>query len=367
MVVMIKKNSKREVICTKNNDLEGNNTGEQVEAMFWRERQDQVLQCLLCPHYCVIDEGRIGRCGVRSNKRGVLSPDSYGRVVSIALDPIEKKPLRMFRKGSKILSIGSLGCNMKCPFCQNYGISMEYEDKIGKSKRLLPIELVSLVKEIAMEEAGAQKNVPTMEKACVQKNISSMEEARARKSVPAMGDKTINSHQEAGWHRGRNIGVAYTYNEPLVGYEYVYQCAKQIRKIGLKNVLITNGLINPEPFEVLLPYIDAMNIDLKSFSEEYYKRLDGNLETVKKIIEMAAKETHLEITTLIIPGENDSEKEMKALASWLGAINPDIPLHISRFFPAYKYVDKFPTPLDTMYKLEEVAKKYLNHVFLGNV
>ena len=304
---------------------------EYIEAMFWRKREDQILQCLLCPHYCLMDEGKAGRCGVRSNRKGVLSLNSYGKVVSIALDPIEKKPLKMFHKGSKILSIGSLGCNMECPFCQNHGISMEYRDKLGKSKRLTPLELVNLVKEIAMEEGF------------------------------------INNHQEADYYRGRNIGVAYTYNEPLVGYEFVYQCAKQIRKVGLKNVLITNGLINPEPFKALLPYIDAMNIDLKSFSKEYYERLDGDLETVKKIIEMAAKETHLEVTTLIIPGENDSEEEMKKLSSWLGAIHPEIPFHISRFFPAYKYVDKFPTPLDTMYKLEEVAKKYLNNVFLGNV
>ena len=330
-MTMSKANGNREINGKESNDLEGNGAGEKVEAMFWREMQDQVLQCLLCPHYCVIDEGETGRCGVRSNKRGVLSPDSYGRIVSIALDPIEKKPLRMFHKGSKILSIGSFGCNMKCPFCQNYEISMEYRDKIGKGKRLTPFELVNLVKEIAMEEGF------------------------------------ISNHQEADCCRGRNIGVAYTYNEPLVGYEFVYQCAKQIRKVALKNVLITNGLINPEPFKALLTYIDAMNIDLKSFSKEYYERLDGDLETVKKIIEMAAKGTHLEITTLIIPGENDREEEMTKLASWLGAINPDIPLHISRFFPAYKYVDKFPPPLDTMYKLEEVAKKHLNYVFLGNV
>ena len=355
VIAMNKANGNGEVNCKESNDLDGNNTIEQVEAMFWREVQGQVLQCLLCPHYCVINEGGTGKCVVRSNRRGVLSPDNYGRIVSIALDPIEKKPLRMFHKGSKILSMGSFGCNMKCPFCQNYGISMEYRDKIGKSKRLTPVELVSLVKEIAMEEASAQKNAPTMEGTSTQKNASAMEE------------KLINNYQEADWHRGRNIGVAYTYNEPLVGYEFVFHCAKQIHEIGLKNVLITNGMINPEPFKALLPYIDAMNIDLKSFSKGYYKRLDGDLEAVKRIIEMAAKEIHLEITTLIIPGENDSEEEMSKLASWLGAINPDIPLHISRFFPTYKYSDKFPTPLDSIYKLEKEAKKYLNYVFLGNV
>ena len=164
-----------------------------------------------------------------------------------------------------------------------------------------------------------------------------------------------------------NIGVAYTYNEPLVGYEFVLESAKEVHKRGLKNALITNGFINPLPLGELMPYIDAMNIDLKWFSNENYKKLGGNLEDVKRTIETASSMSHVEITTLIIPGANDSEEEIHELASWLATINPDIPLHLSRFFPTYQYWQKNPTSVDKMFKLEKVAKKHLRQVFLGNM
>ena len=285
-------------------------------AMYWRAGENHVLQCLLCPHNCVVQEGKAGRCGVRSNKNGELVADSYGLVSAIALDPIEKKPLRRFEQGKSILSIGSFGCNLQCPFCQNHGISLEYKDRWEQHQKM----------------TSAQ--------------------------VAALAEDTIGKG---------NIGVAYTYNEPLVGYEFVLDSAKEVHKLGMKNVLVTNGFINPLPLKELMPYINAMNIDLKCFVSEKYKKLGGNLEAVKRTIEIAAEVAHLEITTLIIPGENDSEEEIGELARWIATIDPNLPLHLSRFFPAYQCRQKEPTPIDTMYKLEKVARKHLKIVFLGNM
>jgi len=285
-------------------------------AMYWKAKENHALQCLLCPHYCTMNEGESGRCQVRSNKKGQLIAESYGFVSAIALDPIEKKPLRRFEPGKNILSIGSFGCNLRCPFCQNHGISLEYQDRWEHHKKMTPALVV------------------------------------------AMAEDTIP--------RG-NIGVAYTYNEPLVGVEFVLESAKAVHKLGMKNVLITNGFINPSPLEALMPYIDAMNIDLKCFSNEGYKKLGGNLEEVKRTIAFAANHAHVEMTTLIIPGENDSEEEVDELTSWIATINPKLPLHLARFFPAYQCLQKESTPLDKMYKLEKVATKHLKHVFLGNM
>jgi pyruvate formate lyase activating enzyme len=164
-----------------------------------------------------------------------------------------------------------------------------------------------------------------------------------------------------------NIGVAYTYNEPLISYEFVYDCSLEVRKNGLKNVLVTNGYICEEALSKLLPYIDAMNIDLKGFSETFYRKLDGDLETVKRTIAMASAQCHVEVTTLIIPGENDSEAEMEQLSSWLSSLDANIPLHISRFFPQYKWSHLSPTPLDTIHMLVDIASKKLKYVYTGNI
>ena len=163
-----------------------------------------------------------------------------------------------------------------------------------------------------------------------------------------------------------NIGVAYTYNEPLVGYEYVMDCSRLARSKGLKNILVTNGYINEEPLVGLLPYIDAMNIDLKSFSNIFYENIGGDIATVKRTISLAYKHAHIEVTMLIIPGEDDSKGEVENLSSWLSGIGSEIPLHISRFFPRYKYSGKLPTPADTVYSLAEIARRHLNHVYTGN-
>jgi pyruvate formate lyase activating enzyme len=164
-----------------------------------------------------------------------------------------------------------------------------------------------------------------------------------------------------------NIGVAYTYNEPLVSYEFVYDCALEVRKNGLVNVLVTNGYICEGALKNLMPYIDAMNIDLKGFSKDFYIKLDGDLESVKRTIEIASALCHVEVTTLIIPGENDSITEMEQLSSWLSSLDPNIPLHISRFFPQYKWNHLSPTPVDTIYLLAEIAAKKLRYVYTGNI
>lgn len=270
-------------------------------------------QCGLCFHRCSLDEGRTGLCRARANRGGRIVPLGYGRLTSLALDPIEKKPLRRFHPGSLILSAGSFGCNLRCPFCQNAEISM----------------------------AGAE--FPTREYT---------PEALAQLALALKP-------------RG-NIGVAYTYNEPLVGYEYVRDCAALAREAGLLNVLVTNGTIEDAPWRQLLPLIDAVNIDLKGFSEDWYRSLGGDLETVKRSIATAAQFCHVEVTTLIVPGGNDGEGEMRALSSWLASVSPDIPLHVSRFFPRHLMTDRPATPVETVCRLAEAARERLNFVYTGN-
>ena len=163
-----------------------------------------------------------------------------------------------------------------------------------------------------------------------------------------------------------NIGIAYTYNEPLVGYEYVRDCAGLAKGKGLKNVLVTNGYFCEEPLKEILPLIDALNIDLKGFTEEFYHKVSGDLETVKASIKLAAKNNHIEVTTLIIPGENDTDHEIRKMSQWLASIRPDIPLHLSRFFPCYKMTDRNPTDVASVYALAEIARESLEFVYVGN-
>ena len=269
--------------------------------------------CTLCPHHCALEEGKTGLCRARKNVQGTIISESYGKVTSIALDPIEKKPLNRFYPGGMILSVGSFGCNLRCPFCQNSDIATA--DSSIQTQYVSPETLVN----------------------------------KALELTP----------------RG-NIGIAYTYNEPLVGYEYVLDCAKLAKENNIKNVVVTNGMICQEPLLALLPYIDAMNIDLKAYTERFYKKLGGDLATVKNTIRLAAEACHVEVTTLVIPGENDSVEEMDALSSWLASIDPSIPLHISRFFPQWQMKDRAATPVKTVYALAEVARKHLEYVYEGN-
>ena len=271
-------------------------------------------RCELCFHHCELDEGQTGLCKARGCRNGRIAALNYGKLTSLALDPIEKKPLRRFRPGSLILSAGSFGCNLRCPFCQNHEISMAGDGEM-QTAAVSPEQLA----------------------------------AKAAELVPQ-----------------GNIGVAYTYNEPLIGYEYVRDCAVLSRERGLVNVLVTNGTIEEAPWRALLPLIDAVNIDLKGFTTAWYKRLGGDLDTVKRSITLAAGSCHVEVTTLLVPGENDSLEEVRELARWLASVNSDIPLHLSRFFPRYRMTDRPPTPVERVYRLADEARAFLAHVYTGN-
>ncbi|MCR5403227.1 MAG: AmmeMemoRadiSam system radical SAM enzyme [Butyrivibrio sp.] len=283
-------------------------------------------KCNVCYRQCDISEGKSGFCGVRSCRDGKVVPDNYGRVTGIALDPIEKKPLARFMPGSRIISVGSYGCNLRCPFCQNYEISWSDEAmEYGRGSRYIsPKELVDIA--LYYRDEG-------------------------------------------------NIGVAYTYNEPLVGYEYVRDCSKLVHEAGLKNVLVSNGMASLEVLSEISPYIDAMNIDLKGFTDSFYEnKLKGNRKMVMDFIKEAVKHCHVEVTCLIIPGENDSEKEMDELSAWVAElrdakgnlIGREVPLHISRFFPRFHMMDRNATDVGKVYRLVEVAKKNLKYVYPGN-
>ena len=282
--------------------------------------------CNVCFRHCDITEGNTGFCGVRKCENGNIVPANYGRITSLALDPIEKKPLNRFHPGSKIVSVGSYGCNLNCPFCQNSDISWsEYAYRYAdEAEYLSPLELADIA-------IGA---------------------------VP----------------KG-NIGIAFTYNEPLIGYEYVRDTAKLIHDAGMVNVLVTNGCASLDVLKELAPYIDAMNIDLKGFTDRYYKEvLKGDLDTVLAFITGAVKICHVELTTLIIPGENDSIEEMRKISSFIAdlkdaggnTVGRDIPLHISRFFPRFKMTDRPATDVDLIYKLADVAREKLKYVYTGN-
>ena len=282
--------------------------------------------CNVCFRHCSINDGELGFCRARSSKDGHVYPINYSRITSLALDPIEKKPLNRFYPGSRILSVGSFGCNLRCPFCQNSEIS--WDDQVDRwqkqAESLSPKELADIAKE------------------CVSRG---------------------------------NIGVAFTYNEPLIGYEYVRDTAKLIHDMGMKNVLVTNGTATKEVYDKLADYIDAMNIDLKGFNEHYYRDvLKGDLDMVLEMIESAVKRCHVELTTLIIPGENDSEEEMRQISTWISelkdangnTIGRNIPLHISRFFPCFHMTDRDATDVSKVYRLADIAREKLKYVYTGN-
>lgn len=283
------------------------------QAMFYEKIEDSKVHCSLCPHGCVIKPGATGLCRARKNAGGELYSLNYARIASISLDRIEKKPLYRFRPGSMILSAGTFGCNLKCSFCQNWSIAHRDADTV----ELLP-------------EVLADKALETL--------------------------------------RQGNIGLAYTYNEPSIWFEYVYDASRLAKERGLCNVLVTNGFISREPLELLLPYVDAMNIDVKAFTASFYKEVcRGALENVMETVGIAAGRCHVEVTTLVIPGLNDSPDEIGGLAEWLSGISPEIPLHLSRFFPDYKMTDRPPTPVKTLEAARDKALEKLKNVYIGNV
>ncbi len=271
--------------------------------------------CDICPRRCSLNEDQTGFCHARVNRAGVIVCENYGRVTSLALDPIEKKPLRRFYPESKILSVGSYGCNMDCGYCQNCEIARADSASI-EWEYISPESLVTLA--------------------------------------------------EAYRPQG-NIGLAFTYNEPLIGYEYVLDSAKLAKPREFQIVLVTNGMIRPKPWEKLLPFVDAANIDLKAFTAEKYRALGGDLDTVKAAIAQAHGRIHVELTTLIVPGFSDDESELRAQCEWIASISNAIPLHISRFFPRHRMKNVAPTPVDTVKQMTKIAKEYLTYVYTGNL
>lgn len=274
------------------------------------------MRCEVCFRHCDIREGGTGFCGAREVRGGNVVAANYGRITSLALDPIEKKPLRNFYPGTKILSAGSYGCNLRCPFCQNNEISWGEEVMLfahGEGRELAPEELVSIAEE----------------------------------------------YKERG-----NIGIAFTYNEPLVGYEFVRDTARLAHGKGLKTVVVTNGTAELSVLREIAPYIDAMNIDLKCFDPDVYKyTLGGDLDMTMAFIREAAKTAHVEITCLIVPGMNDDVKKMKDMAGWIASISEDIPLHVTRFHPCFHMTDRPATPADTICELADAAAKILRYVY----
>lgn len=272
-----------------------------------------MFRCPVCPHHCYMKEGTIGRCGAREGQRGESVCINYAEITSYGLDPIEKKPLARFQPGSMILSVGRFGCNLDCPFCQNWSIAHPK----GRPNA------VSLFPEALVERAVAEKQYG-------------------------------------------NIGIAFTYNEPLISYEYVRDTAKLAREQGLANVVVSNGYTEDFVLDQILPLVDAWNIDLKG-DDEFYHKMGGSLAPVLHTIERASRVSHVEVTTLIIPGQNDDPGEMREVFRTLGAIDSRIVLHLSRFFPARHWMHLPPTPVHTLEQMKEIAQEYLHTVLLGNV
>lgn len=278
--------------------------------------------CNICFRKCRLDEGQIGFCGGRVCSDDRVRDLNYGRVTALALDPIEKKPLARFYPGSMILSVGSFGCNLRCPFCQNHEISWSEE---------------------ALQLAGQDDRLSYL--------------------TPEQLAETAAYYRNQG-----NIGVAFTYNEPLIGYEFVRDTARLVHEEGMKNVLVTNGTANLWVLEELAPYIDAMNIDLKGFSDGYYHMVGGSFAMTKAFIRQAAQNCHVELTCLIVPGENDSEEEMRRMCTWIAGLKDGrtIPLHITRFFPQFHMTDRRATDVSLIYHLADVAREMLDYVYTGN-
>jgi pyruvate formate lyase activating enzyme len=276
-------------------------------------KSDNKLECILCPHYCKISTGKTGICGVRKNTGEKIDLTTYGVLSGYALDPVEKKPLYHFFPGHNILSIGSFGCNMRCDFCQNYHISQRVPDELTNGKR---------ISEIIGDALSAEKN----------------------------------------------IGIAFTYNEPIISFEYMRDVAQLAKTKGLSTVMVSNGYVNEAPLKEILEFIDAFNIDLKAFNNSFYKKLTGaDIEPVKNSLKQISRSgRHLEVTTLVIPQLNDDEKEMKLQTRWIAnELGRFIPFHLSGYFPTYKR-NTPPTSEESLKRLFDIASENLDYVYMGN-
>lgn len=281
------------------------------EALYYEKVNTQKVRCKLCPKECIITKDKTGFCRARKNINGKLYSLIYGETTSIALDPIEKKPIYHFHPGEYILSLGTKGCNFACEFCQNWSIS---QDPGTITEKITSLEIIKKAKEVG------------------------------------------------------SFGIAYTYNEPFIWFEFVLDTAKLAKKENLCNILVTNGYVNPQPLEEILPYIDAMNIDLKSMDDSFYRDIcKGTLEPVLYTIKRSHQHCHIELTNLVVPSLNDSDAHFIRLVDWVYEnLGPEVPMHFSRYFPCFKMKIP-PTPLETLNRAYQIAKKKLKYVYLGNV
>ena len=272
--------------------------------------------CSACPRRCRLADGAVGFCRARRAEGGRVVAANYGKVTSIALDPIEKKPIAFFHPGENVLSVGSFGCNLRCPFCQNDSISQHGED-------------------------GVQFQVATSGE---------------------LAELALRARRERG-----NLGLAYTYNEPLVGWEFVRDCAREVRARGMLNVLVSNGCAEASVVEELASLVDAANIDLKGPSQEYYDWVGGDFAAVCRTIKtLHAAGCHVEVTTLVVPGRNDRDEDIDAVAAFIASVSPEIPLHVTRFFPRFRLSGSAPTPVAAVRRLAAVARRRLSRVLVGN-
>jgi len=288
-----------------------------MEALFYQKKENGKVECNLCPHNCIISDGKAGICRVRRNEKGTLFARNYEMVSSMGFDPIEKKPLYHFYPGAEILSVGSLGCNLQCQFCQNWQISQtSVEDFKRGTEKITADEVVNL--------ALSKEN---------------------------------------------NLGIAYTYNEPAIFYEFMLDTAKKAKKQNLKNVMVTNGFISQKPLTELHDYIDAYGVDLKAFNNDFFmKYTKSTLHPVKEaLVNIAKAGKHLEVTNLVIPGLNDSVEEFEEMVKWIKQnLGKEVVLHISRYYPTYKLKVE-STLVEKMLQLHKIALRYLDFVYLGNV
>jgi pyruvate formate lyase activating enzyme len=288
---------------------------EHHEAKFWEKGEGERVRCRLCPHSCNIAPLRRGICGVRENRDGKLYTMNYGKVASINVDPIEKKPLYHFYPGEEVFSLGSVGCTFRCGFCQNYAIS-----------------------QASLSEFGTRDMKP---------------------------EEVVETARSYGCR-----GVAFTYNEPTIWHEFAYDAMKIAKERGLFTVYVTNGFIQEAPLRELAGVLDAMNIDVKGFTEKFYSKLcKAPLGPVLDAVTLAHQlGIHIELTYLIVPGENDDREEIRQFAQWVAALDPRVPVHFTRFHPDYQMTDKPPTPIPTMEMAHDVGKEAgLKFIYLGNV
>ncbi|MFO7761939.1 MAG: AmmeMemoRadiSam system radical SAM enzyme [Thermodesulfobacteriota bacterium] len=289
------------------------------EAMFYKKLENKKVRCYLCAQHCKIEEGELGFCRVRQNLGGTLYTKVFGRVIARNVDPIEKKPLYHFLPGSRAYSIATLGCNFRCSFCQNWQISQP-EDSSGDENRF---------------------------------------------GIPLSPKQAVAEAEEQ-----RCESIAYTYTEPTIFFEYAFETAKLAKKAGLRNIFVTNGYMTSQALETIHPYLDAANVDLKAWQDDYYKnncqaRLKPVIKTIEKMHELGI---WLEVTTLLIPGENDFRQELEGLTRFLAELDRDIPWHISAFHPAYKFGSRQSTPPETLEQAREIGKNAgLRYIYLGNI